>query len=287
MSSSQAGGAGGRLSIVATPIGNLADLSDRAREVLASADLIAAEDTRHSSRLLQHLGISKPLLALHDHNERDRVGRILSALDEGEHVALVSDAGTPLISDPGYVVVREARKAGYTVSPIPGPCALVAALSAAGLPTDRFLFAGFLPAKRAGRRSALGELAGQSATLVFYESPHRILDLMQDVVDELGGDRECVLGREMTKAFETFYSGPADSVLAELQADPNGTRGEFVVVVKGAVASDNQTVGFDSDKLLRLLVAELPVKKAAKIVAEVSGLGKNELYQRALQLKSD
>lgn len=288
MSSSAAGGAGGRLSIVATPIGNLADLSDRARKVLASADLIAAEDTRHSSRLLQHLGISKPLLALHDHNERDRVGRILSALEEGSHVALVSDAGTPLISDPGYIVVREARKAGYAVSPIPGPCALVAALSAAGLPTDRFLFAGFLPAKRSGRRSALAELAGQSATLVFYESPHRILDLMQDVVDELGGDRECVLGRELTKAFETFYGGSADSVLAELQVDPNGTRGEFVVVVKGAPAVvDGQAIGLDSDKLLQLLVAELPVKKAAKIVAEVSGLGKNELYQRALQFKGD
>lgn len=174
MSSSVASVVGGRLSIVATPIGNLADLSDRARQVLAAADLVAAEDTRHSSRLLQHLGLSKPLLALHDHNERDRVGRILSALAEGQQVALISDAGTPpLISDPGYILVREARKAGFPVSPPipPGPCALVAALSAAGLPTDRFLFAGFLPAKRAGRRSALVELREQTATLVFYESP--------------------------------------------------------------------------------------------------------------------
>ncbi|MGC8121616.1 16S rRNA (cytidine(1402)-2'-O)-methyltransferase [Marinobacter sp. VGCF2001] len=279
--------AGGRLSIVATPIGNLADLTARAQNVLAAADLVAAEDTRHSARLLQHLGLSKPLLALHDHNERDRVGRILSALDEGRHVALISDAGTPLISDPGYIVVREARKAGHEVSPVPGACALVAALSAAGLPTDRFLFAGFLPAKRSGRRSALAELREQVATLVFYESPHRILDLMQDVLDEFGPERECVLGRELTKAFETFYSGSVEEVLAQLQADPNGTRGEFVVMVRGNDEMPDASGNLDADALLKLLVAEMPVKKAAKIVAEVSGLKKNELYQRALQLKGD
>lgn len=287
MSSSVASVVGGRLSIVATPIGNLADLSDRARQVLAAADLVAAEDTRHSSRLLQHLGLSKPLLALHDHNERDRVGRILSALAEGQQVALISDAGTPLISDPGYILVREARKAGFPVSPIPGPCALVAALSAAGLPTDRFLFAGFLPAKRAGRRSALVELREQTATLVFYESPHRILDLMQDLVDEFGEGRECVLGRELTKTFETFYSGTVKEVLAELEADPHGSRGEFVVMVRGNDVVTGSSLDLDADKLLKLLVAEMPVKKAAKIVAEVSGIGKNELYQRALQLKDD
>ncbi|PSF10492.1 16S rRNA (cytidine(1402)-2'-O)-methyltransferase [Marinobacter fuscus] len=278
---------GGRLSVVATPIGNLADLSDRSRSVLSAADLVAAEDTRHSARLLQYIGITKPMVALHDHNERDRVSRILAALDEGLHVALISDAGTPLISDPGYVVVREARKAGYPVTPIPGPCALVAALSVAGLPTDRFLFAGFLPARRAGRRAALAELRTQEATLVFYESPHRIIDLMQDLAEEFGGERECVLGRELTKAFETFYSGTATAVLEQLQADSNGTRGEFVVVVRGSAPSEGETVDLDADRLLQLLLAELPVKKAAKIVAEVSGLGKNELYQRALELKQD
>lgn len=255
--------------------------------MLAAADLIAAEDTRHSSRLLQHLGLSKPLMALHDHNERDRVGRVLSALSEGQQVALISDAGTPLISDPGYIVVREARKAGFPVSPIPGPCALIAALSVAGLPTDRFLFAGFLPAKKAARRSALEELREQTATLVFYESPHRILDLMQDLLDEFGPERECVLGRELTKAFETFYSGTVETVLSELQADPNGARGEFVVMVRGNDAMASLSVNLDTDKLLKLLVAEMPVKKASKIVAEVSGVGKNELYQRALQIRGD
>ncbi|HLT13525.1 MAG TPA: 16S rRNA (cytidine(1402)-2'-O)-methyltransferase [Marinobacter sp.] len=278
---------GGLLYVVATPIGNLDDLSERARQVLAGADLVAAEDTRHSGRLLQHLGLSKPMLALHDHNERGRVSRVLEALSAGQTVALVSDAGTPLISDPGYIVVREARAAGFKVSPIPGACALVAGLSAAGLPTDQFLFAGFLPAKRAGRKSTLESFRRQSATLVFYESPHRITDLMEDVVDVFGAERECVLGRELTKTFETFYSGAAAEVLAELQADPHGSRGEFVVMVRGAADVPSAEASVDADKLLALLVKELPVKTAAKIVADVSGLSKNDLYQRALGLRDN
>jgi len=278
---------GGLLYVVATPIGNLDDLSERARQVLAGADLVAAEDTRHSGRLLQHLGLSKPMLALHDHNERGRVSRVLEALSAGQTVALVSDAGTPLISDPGYIVVREARAAGFKVSPIPGACALVAGLSAAGLPTDQFLFAGFLPAKRAGRKSTLESFRRQSATLVFYESPHRITDLMEDVVDVFGAERECVLGRELTKTFETFYSGEAAEVLAELQADPHGSRGEFVVMVRGAADVPSAEASVDADKLLALLVKELPVKTAAKIVADVSGLSKNDLYQRALGLRDN
>jgi len=278
---------GGLLYVVATPIGNLDDLSERARQVLAGADLVAAEDTRHSGRLLQHLGLSKPMLALHDHNERGRVSRVLEALSAGQTVALVSDAGTPLISDPGYIVVREARAAGFKVSPIPGACALVAGLSAAGLPTDQFLFAGFLPAKRAGRKSTLESFRRQSATLVFYESPHRITDLMEDVVDVFGAERECVLGRELTKTFETFYSGAAAEVLAELQADPHGSRGEFVVMVRGAADVPSVEASVDADKLLALLVKELPVKTAAKIVADVSGLSKNDLYQRALGLRDN
>lgn len=284
----QAGGGPGTLYIVATPIGNLEDLSPRAEKVLSSVAVVAAEDTRHSGRLLQHLGLRKPMIALHEHNERERVSQVLKELQAGKDLALISDAGTPLISDPGYVVVREARASGIRVSPIPGPCALVTALSAAGLPTDRFLFAGFLPARRAGRKSALEALEREQATLVFYESPHRILDTLADLVAVLGSGRELVLGRELTKTFETFYSGAAEDVLEELQADPHGSKGEFVVVVRGAEASGGagEESGLDVDKLLALLLAELPVKKVARIVAELTGGSKNELYQRALGLKA-
>lgn len=277
----------GTLYIVATPIGNLEDMSSRAVNVLSGVAVIAAEDTRHSGRLLEHLGISKPLIALHDHNERDRVQSVMNRLLAGEDVALISDAGTPLISDPGYVLVREVRAEGLRVSPIPGPSALVAALSAAGLPTDRFLFVGFLPAKRAGRRAALDDIRKEVATLVFYESPHRILATVADIADVMGGQREVVLGREITKTFETFYSGGAEDVHAALTADPHGSRGEFVVVVRGAekAASDLMAGELNVDQLLGLLVAELPVKKAAKIASELTGLSKNELYQRALGLK--
>ncbi|MDO6441259.1 MULTISPECIES: 16S rRNA (cytidine(1402)-2'-O)-methyltransferase [unclassified Marinobacter] len=277
----------GTLYIVATPIGNLEDLSPRAVRVLSEVAVIAAEDTRHSGRLIQHLGISKPLIALHDHNERGRVKSILDQLLAGADVALISDAGTPLISDPGYVLVREARAEGVRVSPIPGACALVAALSAAGLPTDRFLFVGFLPAKRTGRCTELGELQKETATLVFYESPHRILDTVSDIADVMGAHREIVLGREITKTFETFYSGEASQVLSALQDDPHGSRGEFVVMVRGADKSESGLMAgaLDVDRLLNLLMAELPVKKVAKIASGLTGLGKNELYQRALELK--
>ncbi|AOY88759.1 16S rRNA (cytidine(1402)-2'-O)-methyltransferase [Marinobacter salinus] len=277
----------GVLYIVATPIGNLADMSPRATAILSRVDVVAAEDTRHSGRLLQHLGLQKRLIALHDHNERNRAAGLLDELEAGHDVALISDAGTPLISDPGYVLVREARNRGLTVSPVPGPCALVTALSAAGLPTDRFLFVGFLPAKRTGRRAALDQLRQESATLVFYESPHRILGAVRDIAEVLGEEREIVLGRELTKAFETFYSGCVSEVLSVLEADPHGTKGEFVVMIRGAepVASDEDAGALDVDRLIRLLLPELPVKKVAKLVAELSGRPKNELYQRALELK--
>ncbi|AHI28667.1 16S rRNA methyltransferase [Marinobacter similis] len=277
----------GVLYIVATPIGNLDDLSSRAVSVLNGVDVVAAEDTRHSGRLLQHLGLHKRLIALHDHNERDRAGSLLQELEAGRSVALISDAGTPLISDPGYVLVREARSRGLKVSPIPGACALVAALSAAGLPTDRFLFVGFLPAKRSGRRAALEQQVRETATLVFYESPHRILDAVSDIAAVFGEEREIVLGRELTKTFETFYSGSVAEVLATLEADPHGTKGEFVVMIHGAepVTSDDDAGALDVDRLLKLLLPELPVKKVAKLVAELSGRPKNELYQRALELK--
>ena len=277
----------GTLYVVATPIGNLDDLSPRAARTLASVDVVAAEDTRHSGRLLSHLGIQKRMVALHDHNEKDRAAGILTELQAGRDVALISDAGTPLISDPGYVLVREARAAGHRVSPIPGPCALVAALSVAGLPTDRFLYVGFLPAKRSGRRASLEVLSSEVATLVFYESPHRIMESVRDIADVLGSDREIVLGREITKTFETFYSGSVADVLAELERDPHGNRGEFVVMVRGAAAQAGSEAAatMDVDRMLRVLLAELPVKKVAKMASELTGLSKNELYQRALALK--
>lgn len=286
-SDSRKGELKGTLYVVATPIGNLDDLSPRAARTLASVDVVAAEDTRHSGRLLSHLGVQKRMVALHDHNEKDRAAGILTELQAGRDVALISDAGTPLISDPGYVLVREARAAGHRVSPIPGPCALVTALSVAGLPTDRFLYVGFLPAKRSGRRASLEVLSSEVATLVFYESPHRIMESVRDIADVLGSDREIVLGREITKTFETFYSGSVADVLAELERDPHGNRGEFVVMVRGAAAQagSEEAATIDVDRILRVLLAELPVKKVAKMASELTGLSKNELYQRALALK--
>lgn len=275
----------GVLYIVATPIGNLDDLTARAIETLKQVDVVAAEDTRHSRRLLQHLGLQKTMLALHDHNERERTDGVLDLLEKGSSIALVSDAGTPLISDPGYVLVREARSRGLVVVPIPGACALIAALSAAGLPTDRFRFEGFLPAKRGARRAALESLKHEMATLVFYESPHRILETAVEVAATFGADREVVFGRELTKAFETFYAGAAGAVADRLVADPYAVKGEFVVMVHGATQAPEEGANLDVDLLLRLLTAELPVKKAARMAAELTGLSKNELYQRVLDIK--
>lgn len=282
---SQSPGAG-VLYIVATPIGNLEDMSARAVKTLASVDLVAAEDTRHSARLLQHLGLHKPMMALHDHNEREQHVRVIAELAAGRNVALISDAGTPLISDPGFILVREARAQGFKVSPVPGACAIVAALSASGLPTDRFQFVGFLPAKGVGRRAALESLQREIATLVLYESPHRIMDTIADVITIMGPDREVVLGRELTKAFETFYHGTAEDVLHALQQDSHGSRGEFVVMIHGAEpVLDSDQATLDTDRLLQILLAEVPLKTAAKMAADITGRKKNELYQRALELK--
>jgi len=276
----------GTLYIVATPIGSLDDLSPRAAAVLSRVAVIAAEDTRHSGRLLQHLGISKPMMALHEHNERDRAGQVLDKLAACQDVALISDAGTPLISDPGFVLVREARARGYRVTPVPGACALISALSAAGLPTDRFLFEGFLPSKSGARKAALDRLARESATLVFYESPHRIVDTVGDIAEVMGAERELVLARELTKTFETFYAGAAADVRQTLEVDPHGSRGEFVVMVRGASAEELSVGAAEADRVLALLLTELPVKKAAKLASELTGISKNELYQRALSLKA-
>lgn len=278
----------GVLYIVATPIGNLDDLSARAIDTLKKVDVVAAEDTRHSRRLLQHLGLQKTMLALHDHNERERTASVIDLLAKGTSIALISDAGTPLISDPGFVLVREARARGLVVTPVPGSCALVAALSAAGLPTDRFRFEGFLPTKRGARRAALEALSQETATLVFYESPHRILEATSEIADVMGAEREVVLARELTKAFETFYAGPASSVCEQLNSDTYAVKGEYVVMVHGAEPRpEEESSAFDVDRLLRLLIAELPVKKVARLGAELTGVSRNDLYQRALTIKNE
>jgi 16S rRNA (cytidine1402-2'-O)-methyltransferase len=276
----------GTLYVVATPIGNLEDISARALRVLKEVSLIAAEDTRHSSRLLAHFGIQTPLAACHEHNEREEGGRFLGRLQTGENIALISDAGTPLISDPGYHLVRQARAAGVAVVPVPGACALIAALSAAGLPSDRFIFEGFLPAKAAARRARLETLKEEPRTLIFYEAPHRILESLRDFEDVFGGGRVAVLGRELTKTFETLKGLPLGQLRAWVEADSNQQRGECVVLVEGWHApQDESAVSAESLRVLDLLLAEMSLKRAAAIAAEITGVRKNLLYQAALERK--
>ena len=247
--------------------------------------LIAAEDTRHSKKLLAHFGIATPLLSLHEHNEREVAGAVLKKLSSGVDIALVSDAGTPLISDPGFHLVRAARQAGVRVVPVPGPAALVAALSVAGLPTDRFCFEGFLSSRQAARRQRLQALADHRATLVFYESSHRILASVADMADIFGGDREATLARELTKTFETVLSGSLASLLVQLQADSQQQKGEFVVMVHGATPQATTDVDAASEQVLTVLLSELPLKQAAALAARITGLSKNVLYERGLRLK--
>lgn len=272
----------GSLYIVPTPIGNLTDITLRALDVLQSVDRIVAEDTRHSKVLLQHHGIQKPLSALHEHNEKQRIDQVLNWLRQGENIALISDAGTPLISDPGFPLVRACRAEGAAVVPLPGPCAAITALSAAGLPTDRFLFLGFLPAKAAAREAQLSALAGETGTLVLYESPRRLLSCLQSLQQVFGGEREAVVAREVTKQFETFLSGPLSDLIPLVESDRNQQRGEIVVMVHGYKA-DPEALSLDAERLLKQLLEHLPVKRAAAIVAEHYGLRKNKLYQRALE----
>ncbi|RSC29233.1 16S rRNA (cytidine(1402)-2'-O)-methyltransferase [Pseudomonas putida] len=273
----------GTLYVVATPIGNLDDMSARALKVLAGVALIAAEDTRHSVRLLQHFGIETPLAACHEHNERDEGSRFITRLLAGDDVALVSDAGTPLISDPGYHLVRQARAAGVRVVPVPGACALIAALSAAGLPSDRFIFEGFLPAKAVGRRARLEQVREEPRTLIFYEAPHRILECLEDMEAVFGGERPAVLARELTKTFETLKGLPLAELRAFVAADTNQQRGECVVLVAGwSAPQDDQAISSDAMRVLDLLLAELPLKRAAALAAEITGVRKNLLYQAAL-----
>jgi 16S rRNA (cytidine1402-2'-O)-methyltransferase len=276
----------GSLYVVATPIGNLADLSPRAVEVLRSVQRIAAEDTRHSRKLLQHFSIQTPLLAVHEHNERDVAPRLVEQLCSGHSLALISDAGTPLISDPGFNLVRLARAAGVRVIPVPGPCALVCALSASGLATDRFVFEGFLPAKRAARRARLDELKHDPRTLVLYESSHRVVDCLQDLAELFGGARQAVLARELTKQFETIRDGSLQELAQWVVADSNQQKGEIVLLLAGRAQPEKYQVSPEAEQLLATLLEELPVKLAAKLAARITGLNKRDLYDRALRLKA-
>ena len=272
----------GTLFVVATPIGNLEDLTPRARQTLANVDLIAAEDTRHTRRLLSHFGIKTPLLALHDHNEQALAGKLVDDLANGKSIALVSDAGTPLISDPGYRLLRAAHQNGVTVSPIPGASALTAALSVAGLPTDRFCFEGFLPAKKKARCDALSRLSNETRTMVFYESVHRMCECLEDMVVVFGADRSAFIGRELTKLHEQLIHTSLAELSQQLGDAHIVPKGEFVVVVAGAEQAGSSQI--ELDRLLVELSGKLPDKEIAKILARATGEKRNALYQRLLEL---
>jgi 16S rRNA (cytidine1402-2'-O)-methyltransferase len=271
------------LYIVPTPIGNLGDISSRAIDVLNNVKLIACEDTRHSGILLSHFGIETRKTALHDHNERDRADWIIQKLSNGEPVALISDAGTPLISDPGYHLVSQVRAAGYKVIPLPGACAAITALSASGLPSDRFTFEGFLPSKEKGRLDKLTELKEDPRTLIFYESPHRIIPSLESILVALGEDREIVMAREMTKTFETFLCGTVKEVLEQVKADPNQQKGEIVLMCHGYRLNDEEGIPTVVINTLKLLCEELPLKKASALAGQIHGLKKNALYKYGLE----
>ena len=267
----------GKLFVVATPIGNLGDLSPRALETLKTVSAICAEDTRHTRQLLAHFGVDKPLVALHEHNEGDAAGPLVARLLAGESLALVSDAGTPLVSDPGFRLVRAAREAGITVSPVPGASALVTALSVAGLPSDRFIFEGFLPAKPNARRERLAALASEPRTLIFYESAHRIEDALDDAVAAFGAERRAVVARELTKLFETVLDGSLADLAQRVRADPNQRKGEFVLLVHGA-GEDADAKVVEGRRLYAKLSEHLPPSTAAKVAAEWSGAPRKALY---------
>lgn len=277
---------GGVLYVVATPIGNLQDLGRRAQEVLAGADLILAEDTRHSAKLLAHYGIATACRSFHEHNEARQVAGVARRIADGEHVALISDAGTPLISDPGYRLVAALREKGLAIIPVPGPSAAVCALSVAGLPTDRFCFEGFLPARAAARRARLRSLAREPRTLVFYESPRRLLAALADLIAELGAERRAVLARELTKIHETVVGGTLAELRDRLEERPGERRGECVIVVAGAPeeAGDGGADDAAGEALLRALLEELPVRQAVAVAVRLTGGKRNRLYRRAVAL---
>ncbi|GLQ33245.1 16S rRNA (cytidine(1402)-2'-O)-methyltransferase [Litoribrevibacter albus] len=271
------------LYIVPTPIGNLDDITTRSLQVLSDVDLIACEDTRHSHRLLDHYSIKTALTALHEHNERGKADWLVQQLSEGKNIALISDAGTPLISDPGYHLVNRVREAGFRVVPLPGACAAITALSASGLPTDDFRFIGFLPAKSGQRKKVLQNLSSETSTLIFYESPHRILDSLTDVLDVLS-DREAVLARELTKTFETFVTGAVSELIGALEEDTNQQRGEMVLMVKGIDKQAVTTELADLDTMIMASLKYLGVKQTSALLSELTGVRKKEIYQRALEI---
>lgn len=272
----------GVLYVVATPIGNLQDMGGRALEVLRQVDGLLVEDSRHTSKLLRHYGIDKPMTAVHEHNERELCPRIAARLEAGETLALVSDAGTPLVSDPGYNLVHHLRQRGLRVVPVPGPSALLAALSCAGLPAARFAFEGFLPARAAARDARLQALAREPRTLVFYESPRRALETLDAMARCFGPEREAAVARELTKAFEDVRGGTLTALAAWYRAHPERLRGEFVILTAGAEPGDTEADVAEQDRVLGLLLAHLPASKAAAVAARITGARKNALYRRAL-----
>lgn len=267
----------GKFYVIATPIGNLGDLTYRAVEILSSVAGIAAEDTRHSHRLLQHYQITTPLFSLHDHNETQKTAKILARLQMGEDLALISDAGTPLISDPGFHLVKFLREHDVQVIPIPGPCAAIAALSVAGLPSDKFYFVGFLPTKTLARQQVLQKVIEETATLIFYEAPHRFLESLIDFIKVFGPERSAVLARELTKTFETLKSGTLGELYDFVLADPYQQKGEIVLLVQGFEL--NAELDAQAREVMKILAAELPVKQAAKLAAQITGVKKNQLYE--------
>lgn len=273
------------LYVVATPIGHLGDMVPRAVEVLQSVDLIAAEDTRHSKRLLQHFSIITPMMAYHDHSEMAATQLLIERLLSGQSIALISDAGTPLVSDPGFRLVDAALRAGVKVVPVPGACAAIAALSAAGLPSDRFIFEGFPPAKSQARQHYFESLQDQPRTLIFYEAPHRLLASLEDMLSVFGADREVVLARELTKTFETIRRAPLVELIDWVRSDANQQRGECVLLVRGAVRPEG--LGAEAKQVMDVLLSELSVKQASSLAARITGLKKNQLYQYGLDQSKD
>ncbi len=277
----------GCLYVVATPIGNLADLSDRGREVLAAVDCVAAEDTRHSGKLLAHFGIRRPLFSYHEHSGARAREELLRMLRDGAAIALISDAGTPLISDPGYALVKAAREEGIEVLPIPGPSALIAALSVSGMPTDRFLFAGFPPAARAARRRRLEELGDETATWILYESSYRVLDCVDDLIAALGPGRRIFIAREMTKQFESHFLGNLEQAAVWLRGDRNRLRGEFVLVLAGRETPHGEDGRLpEALRIATLLREDLPLGKAAAVAAKITGVRRNDIYRAAEQMRA-
>jgi len=277
----------GKLYVVATPIGNLQDITLRAIEILKTVDRIAAEDTRHAAPLLKHYSIHKPTISMHEFNERERLKIILSHLQQGESIALISDAGTPLVSDPGFHLVREARAQGVQVVPVPGPCAAIAALSVAGLPTDKFTFEGFLPAKQEARRHRLALLLHETRTMIFYEAPHRLLSALHSMAELFGLSRHAVLARELTKIHECVMSDTLQKLIDHFEAHANELRGECIILIKGIDEETSESKEVIPEQVLDILLDELPLKQAAALASKITGERKNILYEMALAKKGD